>query len=1040
MEFSQAQQEAIKSKDVNIVVSASAGAGKTTVLVERLMKRMFIDGVSLDEILAMTFTEAAAGNMKKKLIKALNKKILDPELAQSEKEFCEKQIILVQNALICTIHSFSQTIIKNNYAAIGLDPEIIENIIDDVTAYKLEVEALNIILKEELDHNFMQYNNLLKYISSDIYHVDTLNKYLLQISKTARNTIDENAWYAKIIALNQEVNDFSQIPLLFKEPFINDINIKITKTINKLQELELMASSNEKGQPQLISDITSKFKQAKKSLTSDYSQAIANLKIALNVKIKSIPKFEEYKELRNEILSDNYQSLIPYLIEPHIIVSRFNETARINCYLLSLAQRLAHNFQALKVKNKAMDFSDMEHYAYQILKANDFEVSKDYQVKLKEIMVDEFQDTNDIQNAMVEMISNGHNVFRVGDMKQSIYKFRGAKPTIMQSLINDESIKKIYLPNNYRSSANIVSFNNLVFKDLLQDSNVNINFTDLDTQITELDYQFKDLAPIELVSFVKNQEKAQIKSNPVASWICRDIIDKVKSNKYQFKDLCILVRGHADKIDLKYELNKANIPNFVDDHSGYLSSYSATTIINYFKIILDPHDNLAFTAILASPLYNFSDDELVKYFSRAGYYEALKEINHQVIIDYQRLKGVYYKFGILELFNELMILNNYYHTKISKQEKVDLDLLVDNIINFKSNSLVSFLEYIKIAEEKTKNDAIPISNEANVVKVMTIHHSKGLEFEVCYLYTPNKSPLVKPQDNLVIDEQLGIGINYVMDEYLTTTSIQKQAIIHRNQIEELSEFIRIFYVATTRPKNRLYIVEKENSTTFDQKEISIKLNDRLNFTDLLAASSIKDADIFNHQILNSDSIMDYDYLPVLNPKHSVIKINEKIITTLEKTIPSEGGHDIELNFSRGQEIGNLYHQAMEKLPYNKLVNIEIIKELNPKLNDDQVKKIYNCYHSDFFQVLIGKDFHCEYNFTRLVNNKLKTGIVDFIAMDNENIYIVDYKTDTNISESELKIRYQKQLNEYKTTFKGIFSNKNVFTYIYSFNLETFIQV
>jgi ATP-dependent helicase/nuclease subunit A len=1041
MQFSKSQLEAINISNKNIVVSASAGAGKTTVLVERLMQRMFKDRISLDEIVAMTFTEAAAANMKKKLLIALNNK-LKSDLDEDTRTFCNQQLVLIENALICTMHSFSTTLIKNNFAALSLNPELVNNIIDEITKYKLTEEATTAIFYNELETNFVKFNELNQYIGNDLHNFDTLKKIVTSIFNTAINTIDPDYWFSEFININKRVKNFNEIHKPYRDNLYKLISIQINNIIINLKELADLASTQDIEKESLINNTIGLFKKSLTLVNNSYTETILKITTAMNVDIKTIKKYEDYNNLRKEILNNQYPALAAILYNEKKLLDDYNVNSEYNCYLLKITQNIVAKYHDLKILNNCMDFNDMEHYAYKILIANNNEVAKKYQLKLKEIMVDEFQDTNDIQNAMINLISNGHNVFRVGDMKQSIYRFRGAKPTIMQTLLKDDKYYNIYLPNNFRSSFNIVEFNNILFKDLLDDKNININFTDDDKQVAELEYQLKNLQTIELVNLqiTDDETESLYKDNQATNYIAQDIIKKHLEEGYSFKDFCILVRSHISKIDIKYALNNANIPNFIDDHLGFLNTNSNMLITNFFKVIINPKDDIALVSILVSPIYQLSDNDLVDLKSKNGYFNSLKENNHQFINDYNKLKLYYTNNGILALLNQIIMLNNYYHNFTTSQDRANIDLLSSNIESFNSNSLVDYINYLNIAFENNKDGAIPVSNEDNVVKVMTIHQSKGLEFEVVYIYDPSNYSLVKKQD-LSINEKLGIGIDHCYDNYsFKNPSIQQIAIDYQNSIEELSEFIRVFYVATTRAKNRLYIISKVKPKTILKSNISSMINKQLSFQDLIFSSRITNSNLFNYKQIT----IPFEQIKLKKIKINNVKIDyyNDSVKSIQKIIPSAHKNlELNLNFNNyGLKTGTIIHNTLEKIPLNKQWTTELVKNIEPQLSDNQIKKILNMYTNGFFQTLIKNTVYREFNFTTMVNDTIKTGVVDFISISDNDVNIVDYKTDTNISEQILIDKYTNQLNEYKKSFTLIYPEKNVNSYIYSLTLNKFIKI
>ena len=1040
MKFSQPQLEAIQTINKNIVVSASAGAGKTTVLVERLMQRMFKDHLGLDEIIAVTFTEAAASNMKKKLLKSLYAKLQSTD-NPAEKAFCEKQIVLLNNALICTMHSFLTRVIKENYAAISLDIELVDNIIDEVLKVSYLESALNKVIDEELTHNFSTFNVFSLYSSNDTYNFNTIKTNIISVFNAANNNLDPQKWLLKIQSKNHIAKTFSEIDSDYLYYFFQNLQFQFNKCILDLDNMINLIQIDYPKDIENLLVIKKGFEKALSLLKTNYVQAIDQLQETLLLKTKaSYKNILEYADIRKTFIKET-NNLVANLFSQEKLLNDYNINCQHQHYLLELTSKVITYYQNIKLQHKCMDFNDMEHYAYKILIANNAEVAKKYQKQFKEIMVDEFQDTNNVQDAMVNLISSGNNVFRVGDIKQSIYKFRNAQPTIMQKLIDDPLYYTIYLPNNYRSNYNIVNFNNLLFQQLLSDNNLNVKFKEADLQIAELDYQLQDLETIKLVSLPFKNEDSIYKENNAAIFIANDIIDKHQNHGYNFKDFCILLRSHNEKKAIKFILEKANIPNFIDDHLGFVHSKANLVIINYLKLLINLQNEIALIAVLTSPIYQLSDDQLVELKDDEGYLKSLQNHNHPFIDDYKHIKEIYLKQGLLACINAIINLKHYYHNFTSKQDKYDINFLLKNAQDFNSNSIIAYLDYLDIASINNKDGAICVSNEDDVVQVMTIHQSKGLEFKVVYLYDYNPQSLEKQQSSLIINNDLGIATKHT-DQNLQNTcnTLTWMAIMQLNKLEELSELIRIFYVATTRPKSRLYILTNKNLKPFKKTPVSSLLNQQISFVELLYCTNINEAEIF--EAIKITQPLNLQILPGKQNIPKEIEYYPNKTLAIKKITPSNHEtDDITLDFNtKGLEIGTLMHKAMEVLPLDQTWTQQLINKQIKGLTNNQINKLIKLYQNTFFQKLLSGQVYREYNFTIFLDNNLTTGIVDFISINQNEVTIIDYKTDINVDKEILINRYQNQLLMYQKTFTNIFLNKTIKTYIYSFYLNDFIQI
>lgn len=654
-EWTKEQSLAITENGSNILVAAAAGSGKTTVLVERIIRKIIDENIDIDKILVVTFTNAAASEMRERILNALYKEIDNDPLNTR----LRKQIVLLSKASICTIDSFCLDVIRNNFFEIGIQGNF--RIADNTELELLKQESLEDTFEElyiSNDDRFYKLVNLYAGYKDD----EDLKTIILKIYDYIQSSPFPEKWLEEKIKdyKTDNINDFSETIwgkiLLnnFKDEILNSINIlknckyKLSK-FSELEKYELIIADDINQLEELIVPNMSWDTIYEKHNNIKPKQWSKDSKITLTVK-------DEVKEIRDNVKKRRTNAARKtFLGTTDELLEDINEMYPILENLKYVVLKFTEKFIEKKQTKNVMDFSDIEHYALKILlqenengSYNKTEVAKKYQEKFAEIAIDEYQDSNLVQEYILTSISNEKNIFMVGDVKQSIYRFRQARPELFLDKYEkytkerNEKGQKIQLFKNFRSRKNVLDVTNLVFQDIMskefgeieydETEYLNLAATYEEPQSTELPYAGKaELDIIDLKQEIIEDEEVEEEENRIlekveieAKFVAKRIEELVKS-KYQiyvrkkgyrnieYRDIVILLRATSNIATFfEKELTKLEIPVFSDTSENYLDSIEIGNMISLLKIIDNPYRDIPLVSVMRSFIGNFSDNELLE--------------------------------------------------------------------------------------------------------------------------------------------------------------------------------------------------------------------------------------------------------------------------------------------------------------------------------------------------------------------------------------------------------------------------------------------
>ena len=850
------QMQAIKLKGANILVSAAAGSGKTSVLVERIVNKIVNDGVDIDKILVVTFTNAAASEMRQRLMDEIYKKIEQEPNNQN----LQRQLMLINKANISTIHSFCLNVIRNNFFEIGISNNF--RVADETEIEIMKQETIEDIFDIQYESENKDFTNLLEKYAT--YNDDSkLKEIILKIyefiqsdpfpEKWLQNAVEEytvketdfanTKWGRIIIEKAKEtledckINLESSIEEVETYPNLIDF-ISILKTdlqeINEILKIDFELKENRLSNlwDKIYQDLASKIwaQWPKKSKLSEEKEAKERAKAIRDL---ARANFNELKKIINaeskEIIED-INTMEPTLKSIQALVLEFEE-----------------EFAKRKREKNIVDFNDIEHLALKILVDENGKptlIAKKY--NFDEIEIDEYQDSNSVQEYILNSVSNGHNIFMVGDVKQSIYKFRQANPKLFMQKYNEyilpeEELKKdtkILLYKNFRSRKNILDITNLVFNNIMSRKLGEIEYTKEEAlnlgasfEETSLDLQ-TELNIIETEELLDEEADEVIENAALEARLVAKKIKELNLTGIPFKNMTILLRSPKAVASIfEKELMDEKIPVFSDITTEYLNTIEIDTIMSLLKVIDNPLQDIPLVTVLRSEIGGFTDNELIEIRlvdKSIAYYRALEKAKESMEIS-QKLKEKIIQFLELlktlkeeenlkpldELIWDIYNKTGYYHyvglMPDGTLRQANLKKLFEKAREYEKISLKGLFNFIIFMEKvETSSNSIDsariIGENDDVVRIMSIHKSKGLEFPIVFLCNSSKKfNLRDTSEKIVLDNNLGLGANYIKDG-IEFSTLAKEAIKIKANKEAISEEMRVLYVALTRAKEKLIIV------------------------------------------------------------------------------------------------------------------------------------------------------------------------------------------------------------------------------------------
>ena len=1030
MGWTKEQQEAIDLEGGNIIVSAGAGSGKTAVLTARVQRKL-LSGIHINQLLILTFTNAAAAEMKDRIRKTI----------YSTKGL-EEEAKLIDGAYITTFDSFSLSIVKKYHTELNVTNKI--QISDEVYIQQIKRKILDEIMDEYYYHPTDEFLTL-------------IHDFCLKDDKDLKEAI---------------LNIYGKIELKY----------------NKKEYLDVYFDSYDEDIQRFIKDYVSLLKEKQKTLSRLISQLEEYFDGDFVEKIKdNFHGLLEAEEYHDFVLGCNYQSIrLPrgsdevgkkikgmvfqvademkeyclYESEEEMKGEIFSTKNSVEV-ILSILKEFDTRLEAYKREENVYSFNDISRMAIQVVKEHD-EIREELRESFQEILVDEYQDTSDVQEMFISLISND-NVYMVGDIKQSIYRFRNANPNIFREKYNsyrDTDLgTKIDLLKNFRSRGEVLDDINLLFDCFMDEKFGGADYRASHRMVfgntmyieegkTEQNQHF------DVITYDKKSLEKVSKDEEEAFIIANDIQDKIKNHymvfdkdqkvlrEIEYRDFVILL-DKSKNFDLyKKIFEYFHIPLHILKEESLKKDDDALVIRNLLRLLIcvkkrrfDTEFRYVFVSICRSFLYRMSDEDIYEILSNETYLESSL---------YQKCLSLVEDMDIMPLSTFLhMVLDEF-----SYEEKI---MTIGNMKSFRIRR--EYLEQLCLSYEemgKTIYDFVDYFNEIftgdydlkfnvgssqkNSCQIMTIHKSKGLEFPICYFtgFT-SRFNISEVKERILYDSEYGIILPKVEESYKDT--ILKTLLKNRIRREEISEKIRLFYVALTRAKEKMIFVipeveEEEELIDFVSDEIREKYQ---SFYSIMQSITT----VLLPYLRKSSVLATKEYLShsgeIVVPSYSTdqvevneIQIEEEVVE--EKHFSKTVLHEVSPEEREKMEFGSKIHEVLEEIDFQKL-------DYSPfQINDYMKGKIDSFLSSDLMKNRLTLPMYKEYEFLDEKDGEVLHGIIDLMIEEDDKILIIDYKL-KNIEDDA----YQKQLNGYRDYIEKK-TGKKVLCYLYSLLDETYQEV
>lgn len=1024
------QELAINTEGSNIIISAGAGSGKTAVLTERVITKLK-NGTHINELLILTFTNNAAAEMKERIKKAISK---IPELSE--------EMNLIESASITTFDAYVLSLVKKYHYYLNLDAGL--SIIDS-SIIKLEKQK---IIDQIFESKYKEKNqNFINFVTKYCAKNDKiLRKKILSLDSSLDLIINKEEYISNYIENYYSVDNLNSLFKSYEDLILNKVNsIK--------NSLENMGYEIEEKPYQKFYTILSPLIQS-----NTYDEVRSSINFTMpRLPNGSTEKAKYYKTQISEI-AKSIKDLCYFNKEA--LLDNLKSTKDDANIIIEIIRELHQKTENYKYSKNMFEFNDISKLAIKLIKSNEL-VRENLKNSFKEIMIDEYQDTSDMQETFISLIEN-NNVYMVGDVKQSIYRFRNANPDIFKikydKYKNNDGGIKIDLNKNFRSREQVLDSINEIFNHIMDDFIGNANYQKEHKLIfgNQGFYIFgsnKYNNNLEIYNYEK--DKDHTKEEIEAFIIGNDIKDKIKA-KYQvldeeiqrditYKDFCILMDRTSSFDIYKKVFDYLQIPLNIYKDEDILFTDEVCLINNILGLIINikkegnnTSNKFYFTSIARSYLYSIEDETIYQIITNnkiteTNIYQKCLEISKNIdsMSNYEIIETIINEF---DFFNKMITVGNLNYRTIILNNLLDKAKSLNDV----GMNIYDMKEYFENLMENQEVIKLPaIISDSNSVTITNIHKSKGLEYKICYFSGFHKEfNLQDMKDKILYSNTYGL-IMPSYNEGFSNTFI-KTIFKEDNVKNEISEKIRLLYVALTRAKEKMIIVTSLDNDKFYITNSSNVIDD----LDRMKYKSFKD--ILNSVYTYIEKYITNIPIPLINNEYKIAKnINlndlnnsKEIINIEEKEIIKETLKENHFSKEENKLITNEEKENMKfgtNLHYM-LENINLKEPNYNILNDNEKSILSDLLKNSIFSNINNAKIYQEYEFIDIKENEEKVGIIDLMLEYADHIDIIDYKLKHTDDPA-----YKKQLQGYKSFIESK-THKKAFTYLYSLATRTLTKI
>lgn len=875
------QWKAIWTTGQDTLVSAAAGSGKTRVLITRMIEKVLNESqpVNVDELLVVTFTNAAAAEMRQRMAEALEEQIEK----KPQSTHLRQQLNLLNRAQISTLHAYCQHVVRQYAYLLDIDPGF--RVADSSETALLKDDALREVL--ETAYSAANPEELYRLVDSfttdrDDQLIETLVSQLYEYSRVHPQPKE---WLAQIPA-QYEIDDETTIDRLsFIGPLKRTIQYSLEEAIALNSELKRIAEMPDGPEPLLKTaeaDLLWINEALRKVLSSTWEDVYSYFQTLKWERAASIKKglYDEDLTARAKKLRDQVKDVVNdvkeayFIRKPERLLTEIAQMKQPMDTLIELVYQFGQQYEQLKIARGIVDFSDLEHYALSILSEEQngqlvpSDIAKAYQQQFEEVLVDEYQDTNRLQETIIQLIKRGTeengNLFMVGDVKQSIYGFRLAEPNLFlekyEAFTTDQeqSGLRIDLNANFRSRQEVLDATNFIFTQVMgvrvggieYDESASLKYgakypeKSLSAKMAILYEESEEEESYEEVETGQSLKNVQAEARYIAQQIKQlkengaEVTDAFTDQKrpVEYRDFVILMRSMTWSGEMVEELKKAGIPVYAEVSKGYFEAIEVMIMLNVLRVIDNPYQDIPLVSMLRSPFIGLKENELAKIRLAAPkeepYFEALKRfvatggsgIEPSTQEKLQRFFQYFETWRNLARHGSLADLiwqvytDTYYYEMVGtmpngKQRQANLRMLHDRAIDYEQTSFRGLFRFLRFVDRMKRRgddfgEARALTEQEDVVRIMTIHASKGLEFP--YVFVGGVGRKFNDADfkaRYLFDQHFGLAVKAIDPENrITYTSLPYLAMREKKKLEMREEEMRVLYVALTRAKEQLYLV------------------------------------------------------------------------------------------------------------------------------------------------------------------------------------------------------------------------------------------